>query len=241
LPPGDHYSFCRGRTDAVRHALGARCTARSAPAQALDTLVGQALCQVLRAPTLITHALGRAQRGAWLPPALHARRQTLRDVLAPLARPHARLLALYLAEVRERAECERRRKEVAQPPHGFTQPLRQRDAQAPQPVNVAAWAQGREAVCPRLQPPLDALPFVQRRPLVALLMDRVIGNDTQVAIRYGVPTGPKGETTPFCHLRVDYLDQRHAPIAQRDICGGAGVVVGRHHERAIILRFRRYL
>ena len=22
-----------------------------------------------------------------------------------------------------------------------------------------------------------------------------------------VPTGPKGETTPFCHLRLDYLDR----------------------------------
>src|SRR5262249_1413107 len=175
---------------------------------------------------LITHALGRAQRGAWLPPALHARRQTLRDVLAPLARPHARLLALYLAEVRERAECERRRKEVAQPPHGLTPPLRQRDAQAPQPVNVAAWAQGREAVCPRLQPPLDALPFVQRRPLVALLMDRVIGNDTQVAIRYGVPTGPKGETTPFCHLRVDYLDRPAVSVLGQDVLGAQRQIGG---------------
>jgi hypothetical protein len=22
-----------------------------------------------------------------------------------------------------------------------------------------------------------------------------------------VPTGPNGETTPFCHLRLDYLDR----------------------------------
>jgi hypothetical protein len=42
----------------------------------------------------------------------------------------------------------------------------------------------------------------------------VIVNDGQVEIRYVVPTGPKGETTPFCHLRLDYLNpfwrgQRH--------------------------------
>ena len=41
---------------------------------------------------------------------------------------------------------------------------------------------------------------------MALLIDRVIVNDTQVEIRSVVPTGPKGETTPFCHLRLDYLD-----------------------------------
>src|SRR5262249_55985867 len=31
-------------------------------------------------------------------------------------------------------------------------------------------------------------------------------HDAQVEIRYVVPTGPKGESTPFCHLRLDYLD-----------------------------------
>jgi hypothetical protein len=46
----------------------------------------------------------------------------------------------------------------------------------------------------------------QRRQLVELLIDRVIVNDTQVEIRSVVPTGPNGETTPFCHLRLDYLD-----------------------------------
>lgn len=71
---------------------------------------------------------------------------------------------------------------------------------------MAALAQGIETLGPRLPPTLDPLTFAQRRPLVALLIDCVIGNDTQVAIRYVVPTGPKGETTPFCHLRFDYLD-----------------------------------
>jgi len=52
--------------------------------------------------------------GAWWPQALHARRQTLRDVLAQLERPQARRLDLYLAEVIEREEGARRRTEVAQ-------------------------------------------------------------------------------------------------------------------------------
>ena len=206
LHPGSHYSFCRGRTEALRLALGERCTARYAPAQALDDLVWQELCRVLREPALITYALARAQMGEWLPQALHARRQTLRDILAQLERQQARLLDLYLAEVIEREECARRRKEVAQSQHGFMQHRRQLDTQAQQHVNVAALSQGIEAFCQRLQPTLDQLTFAQRRQLVALLIDRVIVNDTQVEIRYVVPTGPKGETTPFCHWRLDYLD-----------------------------------
>ena len=204
--PGYHDYFCRGRTDALRRALGERCTARYAPAQVLDALVWQDLCRVLSAPALITHALERAQMGAWLPQALHARRQTLRDVLAQLERQQARLLDVYLAEVIEREEFERRRKEVAQSQHGFTQQLRQLETQAQQHVNVAALRQGIEAFCQRLQPTLDKLTFAQRRQLVEWLIDRVIVNDTQVEIRSVVPTGPKGETTPFCHLRLDYLD-----------------------------------
>jgi site-specific DNA recombinase len=105
----------------------------------------------------------------------------------------------------EREEFERRRKEVAQTQHGLTQQLRQLDAHAQQHVNVAALAHGIEGFCQRIQPTLDQLTFTQRRQLVELLIERVIVNDTQVEIRYVVPTGPKGETTPFCHLRLDYL------------------------------------
>jgi hypothetical protein len=92
------------------------------------------------------------------------------------------------------------------------QPLRQLDAQAQQHVNVAALAQGIEAFGQRMQPTLDQLTFAQRRQLVELLIDRVIVNDAQVEIRYVVPTGPKGETTPFCHLRLDYLNLEPQPI-----------------------------
>jgi site-specific DNA recombinase len=157
---------------------------------------------------LVTHDLERAQLGEWLPQALHARRHTLRDVLAQLERQQARLLELYLAEVVEREEFTRKRKEVAQTQQGLTQQLRQLDAQAQQHVNVAALAQGIEACCRRMAPTLDNATFAQRRQLVELLIDRVIVNDAQVEIRYVVPTGPKGETTPFCHLRLDYFDAK---------------------------------
>jgi site-specific DNA recombinase len=188
----------------------------------LDELVWQDLCRVVREPNLITHALERAQRGEWLPQALQARRQTRRDVLAQLERQPARLLDLSLAEVIEREEFERRRKEVAQTQQGFRQPLRQRDAQAQQHVNVAALAQGIETFCQRMQLTRDNLTFAQRRQLVEWLIDCVIVNDAQVEIRYVVPTGPKGETTPFCHLRLDYLNRPTLAVTLRQL-GGAGL------------------
>jgi len=219
LHPGYHDYGCRGRTDALRLALGERCTARYAPAQVLDALVWQDLCRVLSDPALITSELERAQMGAWLPQALQARRQTLRDVLAQLERQQARLLDVYLAEVLEREEVARRRKEVAQSQQGLTQQLRQLETQAQQPVNVAALSQGLEALCQRLQPTLDQLTFAQRRQRVELLIDRGIVNDPQVEIRSVVPTGPTGETTPFCHLRLDYLDPKSFGIhAARLLC-----------------------
>jgi len=78
----------------------------------------------------------------------------LRDDLEQLVEG-ARRLDLYLAEVIEREEFERRRKEVTQTQHGLTQQLRQLDAQAQQHVNVAALAQGIAVFCQRIQPTLD--------------------------------------------------------------------------------------
>jgi site-specific DNA recombinase len=190
----------------LRAARGERCTARCAPAPALDALVWQDLCQILTEPALITHALARAHGGEWLPQALQARRQTLRDALTQLERQQARLLEVDLAEIIGREEFERTRQEVTQTHHGLTQQLRQLEAQAQPQVDTAALAQGLEAFCRRLQPTLDQLTFAQRRPLVELLIDHVIVTHDQVESRYVVPTGPKGETTPFCHVRLDYLD-----------------------------------
>jgi len=205
---GYSYYWCRGRTDPLRAALGERCIARYIRAPALDALVWQDLCQVLTQPALITHELQRAQGGEWLPQALQARRRTLRDALAQIERQHTRLLDVYLAEVIEREEFERKRHELTQTQHSVSQQLRQLEVQAQQQVDVLALAHGIDTFCHRLAPTLTHLTFAQRRQLVELLIDRVIVTDGQVEIRYVVPTGPKGETTPFCHLRLDYL---HGP------------------------------
>jgi len=208
---GYSYYWCRGRTDPLRATLGERCIARYIRAQALDMLVWQDLCQVLTQPALITHELQRAQGGEWLPQALQARQRTLREALAQIERQHARLLDVSLAEVIGREEFERKRHELTQTQQSVSQQLRQIEVQAHQQVDVLALAHGIDAFCHRLGPTLDHLTFTQRRQLVELLIDRVIVNDGQVEIRYVVPTGPKGETVPFCHLRLDYFNRPPHP------------------------------
>jgi site-specific DNA recombinase len=206
LHGGYDYYVCRGRTEAVRAATGERCIARYIPARALDDLVWQDLCQVLVAPTLITHELERAHMGEWLPQALQARRKTIQDALAQLDRQQARLLDAYLAEIIGRDEFERKRQEVQQTQNGLTQQLRQLDAQAQRQIDVATLAEGISTFCQRIQPTLNRLDFAQRRQLVELLIDCVIVTDGQVEIRYVLPTGPAGESTAFCHLRKDYFN-----------------------------------
>lgn len=205
--PGDYaYYVCRGRSDPLRAATGERCSTRYAPAQALDDLVWQDLCRVLSEPALITHELERAQGGEWLPQALQSRRETVQTAIAQLERQQARLLEVYLAEVIGRDEFDRKRQEVSQTQAGLMQQLRQLEAQAHKQVDVMAAAEGIEAFCRRLHPTLAHLTFAQRRQLVELLIDRVSISDGRVEIRYVLPTGPKGEDAPFCHLRLDYFN-----------------------------------
>ena len=200
------YYVCRGRTDALRKAKGERCVARYAPAQQLDELVWQDLCQILTDPAMITHELQRAHAGEWLPQALQSRRSTLQKAIAQLQRQQTRLLDAYLAEIIAVDEFERKRRELDGTHDGLNHQLRQLDAQAKKQIDLAEVATGIEAFCQRIQSTLQKLTFEQRRKLVKLLIDRVVVDDDKVEIRYAIPTSPKGEQTPFCHLRSNHFD-----------------------------------
>jgi site-specific DNA recombinase len=224
--PGYYYYVCRDRHDAQRAAPEERCSARYAPAAALDKLVWEDLCRLLREPVLITHALQRAQAGEWLPQALQAQRQNLSKTLKHLARQQARLLDLYLSEIIDRPEFERKRQELEQTHSGLQQQLNELEAQAQKQLDVAALAAGIEDFCQRLQPTLDQLNFAQRRQLVELLIDRVIINDGQVEVRYVIPTGPAGEKMRFCHLRKDYFDSPTSREVRKDFAGACLQEIG---------------
>ncbi len=108
----------------------------------------------------------------------------------------------------EREEFERKREELAKRQAGLRKQLHQMEVQAQQHVDTANLVAGIEGFCGRVHGSLDTLDFEQRRKLVELLIDCVIVGDDTVEIRCVVPTGPKGENIPFCHLRCDYLYQR---------------------------------
>ncbi len=201
---GYSYYVCRGKTDALRAARSERCRSRYAPAQQLDDLVWQDLCHLMAHPELISQALERAQGGKWLPQQLQARRKTLKQALAQLARQEERLLEAYLAEVIALRELGRKRQEIAQKQKALQSQLHQLEAQVEKRIEMTAVAASIETFCQRIQQGLENATFAQRRQLVELLIDRVIVDDGQVEIRYVIPTSEAGAQTRFCHLRTDY-------------------------------------
>ena len=197
VQPGYAYYACTGRQRAERRPEGPVCTAPYVPASALDQIVWADITHVLSQPALITHELTRAQAGAWLPEAQKAHRTALQRSLAQLDRQQQRLLEVFLAEVIERQEFERKRRELNHLQSGLTQQLRELDQQAHQQLEVTQLATGIETFCQRIQPTLEHLSFVQRRQLVELLIDRILVDGHQVEIRYAIPTSDKGALLPF--------------------------------------------
>ena len=204
--PGYSYYVCRGKTDPLRKTQNERCQARFAPAGALDELVWQDLVELLSQPEQIIQALQRAQCGEWLPQQLQARRQTLNQTLAQLARQEERLLEAYLAEVIELAELERKRQDIVQKQNALHRQVGQLEAQIHKQIEISAIAPSIEKFCHRVQQGLDQATFAQKRELVELLIDCVIVDDAQVEIRYVIPTTQASTHTRFCHLRKDYFD-----------------------------------
>jgi len=204
VSPGYSYYACRGRSEPLRIARGERCTARYAPSEALDSLVWEDLCEIVSTPELITHALKRAQSGEWLPQTLQSRKETLTKSLKQLERQQERLLEVYLCEVIEREEFQRKRRELSHTQSALHRQLRQLEAQVQKQLDVAELASGIVDFCKRIQHTLSTLTFEQRRELVTLLVDRVVVDDEKVEIRYVIPTSPAGEEKLFCHLRSDY-------------------------------------
>ncbi len=75
---GYRYYLCRAKLPAIKSCRDEKCTSRFIPAQQLDEIVWQDLCDVVTHPELIAVALQRAQAGTWLPQELQARREQLR-------------------------------------------------------------------------------------------------------------------------------------------------------------------
>jgi site-specific DNA recombinase len=182
-----------------------RCPARYSPAQQLDTLVWQDLCEILTHPKSIAYALERAHGGHWLPQDLQARKEVLRKGHVSLANQVERLPEAYLRSVMPLVEYQRRRQELEQKQQALVTQERQLEAQGDRHGELARMVTSMEAFYQRVQAGLANATFEQQRTLVELLVDRVLVANGEVEIRYVIPTHSRSATTRFCHLRKDYF------------------------------------
>ena len=233
--PGYAYYTCRGKSHSIVSCRDEKCPSRFIPAEQLDELVWQDVCEVLTHPEMIATALQRAQSGQWLPQELHARRVNLRKARVSIEHQLERLTDAYLAQVLELMEYKRRRQELEQRLQAIAEQVRQLEASVGRHDELAAMVQSIEAFCLRVQQGLAQATFEQKRQLVELLIDRVVVTDEEVEIRYVIPTSPRSEQLRFCHLRLDYFNLSSCSVELHHILGRPLLFCQRgaqdHHSR----------
>ena len=203
--PGYAYYTCHNKMHAVQSCHDEKCPSRFIPAQQLDELVWQDLCEVLMHPETIRQALERAQGGHWLPQELQARRENLRKAQVSLEHQLERLTEAYLGNVIPLAEYQRRRQDLEQKVRALNLQVKQLETSADRQIELGSLSTSIEDFCQRVQRGLAQATFEQKRQLVELLMDRVVVTDGDVEIRYVIPTSASSEHVRFCHLRKDYF------------------------------------
>jgi site-specific DNA recombinase len=235
--PDYYYYLCRGKQNAVSSCHDQRCPTRYIPADQLETLVWQDLCEVIQHPELITLALERAQRGAWLPDEIQHRQATIQQALRSPDRQRERLLAAYLAEALELPEFERRQRELVQQRDDLQIQARQLAHVSDQLDQARAAIPTIQALCERLQVGLAQATFAQRREVIELLIDCVIVSDDQVEIRYVIPTTEASTHIRFCHLRKDYFDPHASSTPLVGLVGGRQIGDDPTHDRLALIIF----
>src|SRR2546430_2175917 len=203
---GHSYSMCRCAVQPIYSQHDQRCKARYSPAQQLDALVWQDLCELRAHPESIVSALERAHGGHWLPQELQARKDALRKGQGSLTHQLERLTEAYLQGVIPLSEYQRRRQDLEQKQHALEIQEKQLEVQGDRHNELAGMAESITAFCQRVRTGLAHMTFAQQRTLVELLIDRVLVANGDVEIRYAIPTHPRGEMTRFCQLRKDYFD-----------------------------------
>jgi len=202
---GHSYSMCRCAVQPISSQHDQRCKARYSPAQQLDALVWQDLCELLAHPESIAYALERAHGGHWLPQELQARQDALRKGQGSLTHQLERLTEAYLQGVIPLSEYQRRRQDVEQKQHALEIQEKQLEVQGDRHNELAGMAESMTAFCQRVRTGLAHTTFEQQRTLVELLIDRVLVAHGDVEIRYVIPTHPRGEMTRCCQWRKDYF------------------------------------
>jgi site-specific DNA recombinase len=202
---GLRYYICRCQAQPIYSQQDQRCRSRCIPAQQLDVLVWEDLCQLITQPDYIIDALQRARGGQWLPQHLQSRKQTLRKAQAGISQQMERLTEAYLIAIIPLAEYQRRRSELEQKTVVLEAQAKELEAQVDRQAELVQLGSSIEDFCHRIQAGLANATFDQKRTMVELLIDRVLVANGEVEIRYVVPTHPRSENIRFCHLRKDYF------------------------------------
>ena len=200
------YYVCAGKDRAIMGRLPEKCSSRYTPADQLEDLVWQDLCQLLLQPENITFCLERAQGGAWLPQELQARRENLRRGRLQLEGQLNRWTEAYLGGIIPLTEYQHRRTELEQRMASLDAQANLLVSQTDRQKELSGWTTSITDFCQRIQQSLVNATFEQKRQVVELLIDRVVVTGEEVEIRYVIPTSPDGEHTRFCQLRKDYFD-----------------------------------
>jgi site-specific DNA recombinase len=202
---GHSYDVCRCAAQPLYSQHDQRCTARYSPAQQLDALVWQDVCDLLTHPEWIAYALERAHGGHWLPQELQARKEALRKGQLSVTNELERLTEAYLRGVIPLSEYQRRRQELEQKHQALATQEKQLEAQVDRNGQPAGMVHSIAAFCQRVQAGLAQATFAQKRTLMELLIDRVLVANGDVEIRHAIPTHPRGEMTRFCQLGKGYF------------------------------------
>jgi site-specific DNA recombinase len=202
LPPRSSYYVRTGKARQARHRNGASRPSRYIPSRAIDDLVWEDLCELVRHPELAAEAFRRAAVGGWQPQESQSRRERLRQGKASLAGRLDRLTEAYLGDVIPPAEY-RRRGDLEARQAALSEQERRLAGESERLDEVLGLAATLESLCERVAAGLEAATFDQRRQLIELLVDRVVVTGDEVEIRYVLPTSPRSEHIRFCHLRSD--------------------------------------
>ena len=206
MPTGHRYYCCRGKLSAVSSCRDTPCSSRFIPAEQVETLVWEDLCQLLTQPEAIRQALKRAHGEHWLPQELQARRESLRRGQVSIQQQIERLTEAYLAGVVSLEEYRRRRRELEQREQALATQARQLEAQVDRQAEIERLGLSLDEFCQRVRAGLAQATWEQKRQLIEWLMTRVIVTDGEVEIRYAIPTAPSGQADRFSQLRSDHRD-----------------------------------
>ena len=111
---GLRYYICRCQAQPIYSQHDQRCRSRCIPAQQLDVLVWDDLCQLITQPDYTLVALQRVGGGEWIPQHLQSRKQTLRKAHIAINQQLERLTEAYLMAIIPLQEYQRRRLELEQ-------------------------------------------------------------------------------------------------------------------------------